>query len=108
MSGSASGSSLLGVSRMARCFHDEVIVIVALTGAGEIKQALMMGCALGILCFFLSTMLLGAAQEESEGGNATDDFAKLVQGCVNHLDCAVGALLIPDKNIAFVNFTDII
>jgi len=45
-------------------------------------------------------LLLGAAQEESEGGNATDDFAKLVQGCVNHLDCAVGALLIPDKNIA--------
>ena len=50
---------------MARCFHDEVIVIVALTGAGEIKQALMMGCALGILCFFLSTMLLGAAQDET-------------------------------------------
>jgi len=45
-------------------------------------------------------LLLGAAQEESEGGNATDDFAKLVQGCVDHLDCVVGALLIPDKNIA--------
>ncbi|MGB7906236.1 MAG: EAL domain-containing protein [Steroidobacteraceae bacterium] len=45
-------------------------------------------------------LLLGAAQEESEGGNSTDDFAKLVQGCVDHLGCAVGALLIPDKNIA--------
>ena len=45
-------------------------------------------------------LLLGAAQEESEGGNSTDDFALLVQGCVDHLDCAFGALLIPDKNIA--------
>ena len=50
---------------MARCFHDEVIVIVALTGAGEIKEAAMMRCAFGILCFFLSTMLLGAAQDET-------------------------------------------
>jgi len=45
-------------------------------------------------------LLLDAAHEESEGGNSTDDFAKLVQGCVDHLGCAVGALLIPDKNIA--------
>jgi diguanylate cyclase (GGDEF)-like protein len=45
-------------------------------------------------------LLLGAAHEEAEGGNSTDDFAKLVQGCVDHLGCAVGALLIPDKNIA--------
>jgi diguanylate cyclase (GGDEF)-like protein len=45
-------------------------------------------------------LLLGAAQDESAGGSGTDDFAKLVQGCVDHLGCAVGALLIPDKNIA--------
>jgi diguanylate cyclase (GGDEF)-like protein len=45
-------------------------------------------------------LLLGAAHEEADGGNSTDDFAKLVQGCVDHLGCAVGALLIPDKNIA--------
>jgi diguanylate cyclase (GGDEF)-like protein len=45
-------------------------------------------------------LLLGAAGEESSGANSTDDFAKLVQGCVDHLGCAVGALLIPDKNIA--------
>lgn len=45
-------------------------------------------------------LLLGAAQEESDGGDSTDDFAKLVQGCIDHLGCAVGALLIPDKNIA--------
>ncbi len=45
-------------------------------------------------------LLLGAAQDESANSDATDDFARLVQGCVDHLDCAVGALLIPDKNIA--------
>ena len=45
-------------------------------------------------------LLLGAAQEESENGDATDDFTRLVQGCVDHLGCTVGALLIPDKNIA--------
>ena len=45
-------------------------------------------------------LLLGAAGAESAGGDSTDDFAQLVQRCVEHLDCSVGALLIPDKNIA--------
>jgi diguanylate cyclase (GGDEF)-like protein len=45
-------------------------------------------------------LLLGAAQDEAANGDATDDFARLVQGCVDHLGCSVGALLIPDKNIA--------
>jgi diguanylate cyclase (GGDEF)-like protein len=45
-------------------------------------------------------LLLGSAQEEADGASSTDDFATLVQGCVDHLGCAVGALLIPDKNIA--------
>lgn len=45
-------------------------------------------------------LLLGAAQHEATGGESTDDFAQLVQGCVDHLGCSVGALLIPDKNIA--------
>ncbi len=45
-------------------------------------------------------LLLGAVQEDSDSTNSSDDFAKLVQGCVDHLGCAVGALLIPDKNIA--------
>jgi len=45
-------------------------------------------------------LLLGSAQEEADGANSTDDFATLVQSCVDHLGCAVGALLIPDKNIA--------
>jgi diguanylate cyclase (GGDEF)-like protein len=45
-------------------------------------------------------LLIGAAQDEASGADATDDFARLVQGCVDHLGCSVGALLIPDKNIA--------
>lgn len=45
-------------------------------------------------------LLLGAAQHEATGGETTDDFAQLVQGCVDHLGCSVGALLIPDKSIA--------
>jgi len=45
-------------------------------------------------------LLLGAAQHDAMGGESTDDFAQLVQGCVDHLGCSVGALLIPDKNIA--------
>lgn len=45
-------------------------------------------------------LLLGAAQDQATGGESIDDFSQLVQGCVDHLGCAVGALLIPDKNIA--------
>ncbi|HET7203929.1 MAG TPA: EAL domain-containing protein [Steroidobacteraceae bacterium] len=45
-------------------------------------------------------LLLGATQDEATNGDATDDFARLVQGCIDHLGCAVGALLIPEKNIA--------
>jgi diguanylate cyclase (GGDEF)-like protein len=45
-------------------------------------------------------LLLGATQDDATGGDGTDDFARLVQGCIDHLGCAVGALLIPDKNIA--------
>jgi len=32
-------------------------------------------------------LLLGAAHDEAEGGESTDDFAKLVQGCIDHLGC---------------------
>jgi diguanylate cyclase (GGDEF)-like protein len=45
-------------------------------------------------------LVLGAAQDDPSGSDSTDDFARLVQGCVEHLGCSVGALLIPDKNIA--------
>lgn len=45
-------------------------------------------------------LLLGAAQDEAATSESTDDLAQLLQGCVDHLNCSVGALLIPDKNIA--------
>jgi diguanylate cyclase (GGDEF)-like protein len=45
-------------------------------------------------------LLLGAAQQEAQSADATEDFAQLVQSCVDHLGCAVGALLIPEKSIA--------
>jgi diguanylate cyclase (GGDEF)-like protein len=45
-------------------------------------------------------LLIGATHDETSGADAKEDFARLVQGCVDHLGCAVGALLIPDKSIA--------
>jgi len=45
-------------------------------------------------------LLLGASPDGTAGGDSADELAQLVQGCVDHLGCAVGALLIPDKNIA--------
>ena len=45
-------------------------------------------------------LLLGATNDDPGQGDSADDLAQLVQGCVDHLGCAVGALLIPDKNIA--------
>jgi diguanylate cyclase (GGDEF)-like protein len=40
--------------------------------------------------------LLLSASAEGEG----DDFDRLVRACVKHLGCALGALLIPDKNVS--------
>jgi diguanylate cyclase (GGDEF)-like protein len=45
-------------------------------------------------------LLLGAAHDEATGADTPADFERLVQACIEHLGCAVGALLIPDKNIA--------
>jgi len=43
-------------------------------------------------------LLLGNTQDEATG--SAEDFAHLVQSCVGHLGCSVGALVIPDRNIA--------
>lgn len=43
-------------------------------------------------------LLLNASGASEEG--ESDDFDQLVHHCVDHLDCALGALLIPDKKIA--------
>ena len=44
-------------------------------------------------------LLLGAAHDEATGADTPADFERLVQACVDHLECKVGALLVPDKNI---------
>ena len=43
-------------------------------------------------------LMLGDAQDEATG--SAEDFAQLMQSCVAHLGCSVGALVIPDRNIA--------
>jgi diguanylate cyclase (GGDEF)-like protein len=45
-------------------------------------------------------LLLGATAGDGAGSETTDDFGQMLQGCVDHLGCSVGALIIPDKNIA--------
>ena len=45
-------------------------------------------------------LLLGATTGDAAAGETTDDFGQMLQGCVDHLGCSVGALIIPDKNIA--------
>jgi diguanylate cyclase (GGDEF)-like protein len=45
-------------------------------------------------------LLIGAARDEASGADSSEDYARLVQSWVDHLGCSVGALLIPDKNIA--------
>lgn len=43
----------------------------------------------------------GAAQESE-----ADDLQLLLQNCVQHLDCSLGALIIPDRKIALSHATD--
>ncbi|NJD31095.1 MAG: EAL domain-containing protein [Gammaproteobacteria bacterium] len=45
-------------------------------------------------------LLLGAAHDEATEADTPADFERLIQACVDHLGCAVGALFVPDKNIA--------
>ena len=43
-------------------------------------------------------LVVGTSATPGQGD--ADDLAQVVQSCVTHLDCAFGALLIPDKSIA--------
>jgi len=43
-------------------------------------------------------LLLDSSRADSN--TESDDFDRLVRGCTKHLNCAIGALLIPDKNIS--------
>lgn len=44
-------------------------------------------------------LLMGEGGASAQQHNA-DDFNVLLQNCIRHLQCPIGALLIPDKNIA--------
>ena len=47
----------------------------------------------------LELLLSTASSDDNSGG---DDLDYLVRSCTKHLDCALGALLIPDKNISII------
>jgi diguanylate cyclase (GGDEF)-like protein len=43
---------------------------------------------------------LALVMGDSAEHQTTDDFNSMLQDCINHLECPLGAALIPDKNIA--------
>jgi diguanylate cyclase (GGDEF)-like protein len=45
-------------------------------------------------------LLLKAAPEEPENPQQADELSLLVQTCVDHLDCVLGALVVPERNVA--------
>lgn len=45
-------------------------------------------------------VVLGEDTGVHESLNEVDDFARLLKACLNHIGSAVGALLVPEKNIA--------
>jgi diguanylate cyclase (GGDEF)-like protein len=49
-------------------------------------------------------LLAGTSAVEEQADS--DDFALLLQKCVDHLGCSVGAILIPDKNISACRTAD--
>ena len=84
-------SDLLGLLRPAlQCLERE---LGAQSSIGDLQRSL-------IVRDRDLELLLGTAQDDAAGADTQHDFARLVQGCVDHLGCSVGALLIPDKNIA--------
>ena len=47
-------------------------------------------------------LLLDASVERADSPRDTDELARLVQAAVDHLECAFGALIIPERSIAVV------
>ncbi len=45
------------------------------------------------------TLLLGEANSTSSEHPDPDDFSRLLNACLAHLECSLGALLVPEKNI---------
>jgi diguanylate cyclase (GGDEF)-like protein len=47
-------------------------------------------------------LLLDVSREEGQSPKDADELGRLVQSAVEHLDCAIGALIIPEKSVAVV------
>jgi diguanylate cyclase (GGDEF)-like protein len=47
-------------------------------------------------------LLLDVSSDEAASAKDADELGRLVQSAVEHLDCAIGALIIPEKSIAVV------
>jgi hypothetical protein len=45
-------------------------------------------------------LLLRITPDEADGAPQGDELGTLVQACVDHLGCALGALVVPERNIA--------
>ena len=52
------------------------------------------------------TLLLDEASSLHKDQHDADDFVRLLTACLGHLDCSLGALLVPDKNITVYRAAD--
>lgn len=73
-----------------------------------LQRELAMRASLGAMSRDLSSrdrdldLLLDASSDQGEAAHDGDDLGRLVQAAVDHLQCAVGALIIPEKGVAIV------
>jgi diguanylate cyclase (GGDEF)-like protein len=72
-----------------------------------LQRELAMRASLGVLTADLSARdrdldLLLDASFAAEGSRESDDLGRLVQAAVDHLACALGALIVPEKGVAVV------
>ena len=73
-----------------------------------LQRELGLRASLGALSRDLSTrdddldLLLDASVEKADTLRDADELGRLVQAAVNHLDCAFGALIIPERSVAAV------
>ncbi|MCZ8130967.1 MAG: bifunctional diguanylate cyclase/phosphodiesterase [Steroidobacteraceae bacterium] len=73
-----------------------------------LQRELSMRASIGMLSRDLSSrdrdleLLLDAPAEQSGTARNADELGRLVQAAVEHLDCALGALIVPEKSVAAV------
>ena len=108
----AHGLPLAAVTLLARESGDArpfSLVLGLLRPALEcLQRELGMKASLGAMSRDLSTrdrdleLLLDASADKSESARDSDELARLVQAAVDHLGCAIGALIIPERSVAIV------